>query len=129
MKEKFDRGEPATAMWRADGWPLPALSAEARWWRFDARGLEKVVGGALVGSRHVMPWDGVRILPLQPIWTGFVIDSVLYASLWFGLFSLGSIRRIRPALRRRRGLCPGCGYKLQPGQFRCSECGEPVASS
>jgi len=86
MKEKFDRGEAPTAQWRADGWPFRALSAEARWWGYDATGLEKVVGGMLVGSRHVLPKDGVRILPMQPMWTGFVIDSLLYASLWFGIF-------------------------------------------
>jgi len=121
MKEKFDRGEAATAWWRADGWPIPALRAEARWSSYADTGVSKVVG-VLVGSRHVMPTDGVRMLPLQPIWSGLVIDTVLYASLWFALFSMGDIRTI---LRRRRGLCGHCGYRLLPEQSRCSECGQP----
>jgi hypothetical protein len=122
MKGKFDRGQAPTAWWRADGWPLPALSAEARWSSFDALGMSKVVGGVLVGSKKVFPRDGVRILPLQPIWRGLIINTAIYVLLWYALLSVGGIRS---RLRRRRGLCGCCGYKLQPDQSRCSECGEP----
>ncbi|MCI0629155.1 MAG: hypothetical protein L0Y44_00695, partial [Phycisphaerales bacterium] len=90
-------------------------------------------GGVLVGSDKVTTHDNVRILPLQPIWRGFFIDTALYASLWFVLLSLGSIRsicgRIRSMCRRRRHQCERCGYVLLPGQTVCSECGEPVIRS
>ncbi len=124
MKEKFDRNEAPCALWRADGWPLPALSAEARWQSYDALGMSPVIGGVLVGPKNVVASDGVRILPLQPVWSGLVIDTVLYDSLWFALFSL---RDIRSRLRRRRGQCVRCGYRLLPDQTRCSECGERVS--
>ena len=125
MRELFDRGETPCAWWRADGWPLLALSAEARWRSYDAHGLNRVIGGVLVGSRIVFPRDAPRILPLQPIWSGFVINSVLYTSLWFLLFSLGAIRSgLQRHRRRRQQRCVHCGYKLVPDQTRCSECGE-----
>jgi hypothetical protein len=123
MKERFDRLEEPCAWWRADGWPLLALSAEARWVSYDALGVSRVVGGVLVGSENVFPHDGVRILPLQPIWSGLVINTALYTSLWFALFSLGDIRS---GFRRRRGQCVRCGYKLLSVQTRCSECGKAV---
>ncbi len=128
MKEKFDNNESACALWRADGWPLLALSSEARWQSYDARGMSPVIGGIRVGPRNVVPDDGPRILPLQPIWSGLIINTILYVSLWFTLFSLGDIRRgIRSRLRRRRGQCVRCRYQLLPEQTRCSECGEPVS--
>lgn len=123
MKEKFDRNEAPTAWWRADGWPLQAFSAEARWSSFDALGVSHVIDGVLVGPRNVFPSDGVRILPLRPIWTGIVIDFFFFTLLWYLLFSLGVIRS---ALRRWRGLCGRCGYRLLPEQDRCSECGEAI---
>ena len=124
MKDKFDRNEAPCALWRADGWPLPALSAEARWQSYDALGMSPVIGGVRVGPRNVVPRDGVRILPLQPIWSGLIINTVLFVSLWFTLFSL---RDIRSRLRRRRGQCVRCGYQLLPDQTQCSECGERVS--
>ncbi|MCH7849097.1 MAG: hypothetical protein IIB53_12115 [Planctomycetes bacterium] len=130
MKDKFDRNEAPCAWWRADGWPLPALSAEARWQSYDALGMSPVIGGVLVGPKNVVPRDGVRILPLQPVWSGLIINTVFYVSLWFALFSLRKIwdfRNIRSRLRRRRGQCVRCGYQLLPDQTRCSECGERVS--
>lgn len=124
MKERFERGEAPTAWWRGDGWPLLAMSAEARWVSHDAISLSsRNVAGIPIDSTQVRAGDAVRILPLQPIWSGFVINTVLYASLWFALFSTGDMRS---GLRRIRGRCVHCGYKLLPEQTRCSECGERV---
>lgn len=128
MKEKFDNNEAPCALWRADGWPLPALSSEGRWQSYDALGMSPVIGGVRVGPRNVFPRDGVRILPLQPIWSGLIINTVFYISLWYTLFSLRNIwRGIRSILRRRRGKCVHCAYQLMPEQTRCSECGERVS--
>lgn len=128
MKEKFDNNEAPCALWRADGWPLLALSSEARWPSYDAPGLSLVIGGKLIGSRYVKPRDGVRILPLQPIWSGLIINTAFYISLWYTLFSLRNIwRGVRTRFRRRRGQCIHCAYKLITEQTRCSECGEKVS--
>lgn len=126
MKEKFDRREAPAALWRADGWPLPVFSAEAWWESYSSNWVWKVVGGELVGSQSVRPREGVRILPLQPIWSGFVVNTVVYSSVWYAIFSLFWYREMRCSLRRRRGQCVRCGYKLLTEQTRCSECGEQV---
>jgi len=128
MKAKLNRREAPIAWWRADGWPLLALSAEARWWSYDALGLKNYGGGVLVGSRHVPPGEAVRMLPLQPIWSGLVIDSLLFACLWFALLSFGDIRRAILRWTDRSGRCVKCGYILLPEQARCSECGADARS-
>ncbi len=128
MKEKFDNNESACALWRADGWPLLALSSEARWQSYASLGMAPVIGGVRVGPRTVVPRDGVRILPLQPIWSGLIINTVLYVSLWLALFYCRDIwRGTISRLRRRRGQCIHCAYKLITEQTRCSECGEKVS--
>lgn len=63
-----------------------------------------------------------RFFPLEIIFPGFLIDTLIYGALWFGLFfGLGAMKR---TLRRRRGRCPMCEYDLrgcdEPG---CPECG------
>jgi hypothetical protein len=59
-------------------------------------------------------------LPIEPIWPGFVGSTVLFctvfASCWY--ISGGA----RQWLRRRRGLCEGCGY-VMAGLATCPECG------
>jgi len=63
-----------------------------------------------------------RVLPLRPIFPGFLIDTLFYGVIWYGLFfGTGATRR---AIRRKRGRCPMCGYDLR-GNFEsgCSECG------
>ncbi len=65
-----------------------------------------------------------RYLPTQVIWSGFAINSSLYASvLW--LIS-GAPFRLRRRLRIRRGLCPACAYPIGTSPV-CTECGEALA--
>ena len=48
-----------------------------------------------------------------PIWTGFVIDTLFYAAIWFILFfGFTSAKRL---IRSKRGRCPRCGYDLRGG--------------
>jgi len=119
MREVFDRGEaPPEVWWRADGWPRPALSADARWTSNRDR-LSAVNGGYLIDP--ITMTTDFRVLPLRPIWTGFVVDTLLYGSV---LFVVPTIRFWRRHWRRQ---CVRCGYKLQSEQDRCSECGKQVA--
>jgi len=53
----------------------------------------------------------VRVLPVHPLWPGFLIDTFFYGGIWFGLlFGISAVRR---GIRRRRGRCANCGYDLR----------------
>ncbi len=111
----------------ARGWPMLAMRYK-RWsqgkpWRFPNPRPPPVVG--MVGGfdlRCVWPSGPNVILPLQPIWVGFVGNTLCYASAWWGLCSTPA--PIRRWVRRRRGQCPTCGYDLRGNVAEgCPECG------
>ena len=57
-------------------------------------------------------------LPLRPIWTGFALNTILYAVL------LGSLFTSRRKIRNKRGLCVKCAYDLRGAEHKaCPECG------
>ena len=70
-------------------------------------------------------------LPLRPIWPGFAVNTLFYATiLWLLIPGPFVLRRL---IRRKRGRCPKCGYDLrgQPpeaGAGGCPECGWNRAS-
>ncbi len=86
-------------------------------------------GIALGDSKAAWVVSGRSALPTRIIWPGFVINTVFYAVvLWLLLAAPFALRR---RLRRKRGLCPACGYDLRgrgsPSQSNvCPECGKPV---
>ena len=89
------------------GWPLLALTSE---WPDD---------------RGVTVWAldfGDEVLPLIPIWPGFAINMIFYATiLW--LLTLGPFTT-RRMIRRQRGRCIKCGYDLSHAEHEaCPECG------
>ncbi len=63
-----------------------------------------------------------RTMPLAVIWPGFLIDTLFYGAIWFGLFfAFGAARR---GLRKKRGRCPLCAYDLRGDlDAGCPECG------
>jgi hypothetical protein len=64
-----------------------------------------------------------RVLPINPIWTGFAINTIFYAAiLWVLFFLPGKVKR---TLRRRRGLCPSCAYPIGSSHI-CTECGNTL---
>jgi len=71
---------------------------------------------------------GIRVskycaLPLQPIRTGFAINTVFYAAiLWMLFAALGFVRR---RIRARRGQCSACAYPIGTSDV-CTECGRAV---
>jgi hypothetical protein len=119
---------------RAFGWPALSLQTS-----FVA---QQISGGAVtiqwiggIPMREGEPMDfGARgrgmaphpgepkALPLRPIWPGFLIDILIYAAIWAGLFfGFTSAKRF---IRTRCGRCPRCAYDLRGDLAAgCSECG------
>lgn len=75
-------------------------------------------------SPYITVWTGPqeRQLPIRPIWTGFALNTVLFAAPVLALLLIpGPLRRAR---RRRRGQCERCSYDLRgtPALAPCPEC-------
>lgn len=122
----------------ATGWPLPALRLTER---LDHAGVAPDADGVPTAiqsqwssrSAIATPWQRrmlvattpptppfPALLPLEPR-PGLLVNTALFALLWFGLLRLP--HAIRRARRRRRGLCPDCGYDLTGLEGPCPECG------
>ena len=56
-------------------------------------------------------WPEGPVLPLRPILPGFIINTVFYAVIWFGVFF--GVAALRRFVRRKRGRCVKCGYDLR----------------
>ncbi|MEO1130454.1 MAG: hypothetical protein AAFX05_12215 [Planctomycetota bacterium] len=112
-----------------------ALGADVGWPMHSMRGVQWTMHdmSKRSNSRQIVltrRWDtGLDrdgrpvILPLQPLWLGFAVNTLVYsASLFIGWIAIVAVRR---ALRRRRGLCFGCGYDVT-AVAQCPECGRMV---
>lgn len=82
----------------------------------------------VVGSHKIIAFPPVptHIVPLQPIWAGLILNTIVYGTLWVALVC-GTARCVRLAMssaRRSKGRCPNCGYHLRGAtSTRCPECG------
>jgi len=104
----------------ARGWPMLSM-----WCAFEQGTHGPVRGGIHLGHKQTPDTFIVTdlVLPLRPIWTGFAVNSLLYASLAWMIITLPlAWRRGR---RIRRGLCAACAYPVGSSPV-CTECGEPV---
>ena len=116
------------------GWPLSALTNEwtapiansppaDRPWSFSwERGWE-VPNPFYAGGLPSHNRTTTVALQLRPLWPGFAANTLVFAVGWWVLLGGGFFRA---ALRRRRGLCPRCGYD-RAGLAEvagCPECGE-----
>ncbi len=112
----------------AVGWPCLAL----RWTRTSRSPLEwpsrRLAYSAfglgelrpLPPRRFARPWELKRAFPIVPIWSGFILNSLL-AALAIWLVVCGP-RRLRQYARVRANKCLACGYPAGMSP-RCSECG------
>ncbi len=93
----------------ARGWPMLAMSSERN-------------PTAATAMRVPHP----AVIPLRPIWSGLLVDSLVYgAAVWVMWLGLSRPRRfVREVGRMKQGRCMACGYDLN---FRfedgCPECG------
>jgi hypothetical protein len=109
----------------ARGWPLRTLMSVDAIWSDEGETQE-----------FEELWYGIRLqahdatqaeitVPLRPIWPGFAINTIFYATVLWVIFAIpGIVKRLR---RRRTGKCIHCGYDLrgQPVEStKCPECGK-----
>ena len=76
----------------------------------------------LIIDRSTLTQVRVTPIPVRPIATGLIGDTVVYgAAIFLVVTGPGAVRR---RARRRRGRCPACGYDLRGrADAACPECG------
>jgi hypothetical protein len=124
---------------RGIGWDVYDVPAAADWGDFYAlTDLDWRVWGVAKFSTRRGPGTPVNVVapmrrrpPLTP-WI-FTPPYAAYAvPYWVLLLITGVVgwkaaaRVVRRTWRRRRGLCPGCGYDVRFASERCPECGESL---
>lgn len=114
------------------GWPMLALRTRA-WNLFNSPGAPAVPTPAALTAWEA-GWEvplkslppssiGERRLPLHPLWAGFAANAAFYTLVAAAASHIPMW--VRWALRRRCGLCTGCGYPIAAIPV-CSECGRAV---
>lgn len=117
----MDRSNRSMDRTRA-GWPFYALEYRESVDELATR----PSGWRAVYLGGIESWVRHRPLPIKPVWTGLLLDAVLYGAALFALSAApGAFVRAR---RRRRGLCLKCAYELK-GLSVCPECGRADESS
>ena len=129
----------------ASGWPYRAVVSQQRL-RLHESGQyfladEKVLWGITIddskeGLKPDVSREGgtsaYRTLPLRPIFPGFIINTLFYATIWF-VIVFGWRMHLRQ-IRKWQGYCPMCKYDLRgsrmpktesqmPSATGCPECG------
>ncbi|HVP73470.1 MAG TPA: hypothetical protein VMS30_07000 [Phycisphaerales bacterium] len=116
----------------ARGWPVPAFCGGFETWRSEPRDASVKISRTFHAS--VLPRfsangelsaSRTRLIPLNPIWSGLVIDALFFTAGWCSLtLILAGPGVLKRSLRRHRGACLACGYSLRGiASERCPECG------
>jgi len=104
------------SLWRVRsvvaGWPCESLTG-SEWVDEQTTQVHRV--WALTADKAV-PFAGgeARLeipLPLRPIFPGFLVNTLFYASIWFGIFF--GVATLRRFIRKKRGRCVKCSYDLR----------------
>ncbi len=104
----------------AAGWPFLAMRATDLVPEASRSVLDSWRAGITLGSKR----SGPRVIPLYPIWTGFLADTLVFAVPWYG--AMLTLRHLRRRLNARYNRCPHCKYSLVGLTASiCPECGTP----
>jgi len=125
----------------ARGWPLISLQSELRLSAKEKNRIITVLGdnfweqyewqklvppkpyvwwGIEIPAKSKKPYVNDDVLPLYPVFVGFILDALLYACVIWVVIVIAKL-----ALHHHRevhGLCRACGYDLQNLDI-CPECG------
>jgi hypothetical protein len=109
----------------AHGWPLLSLRCEYRV-RFVTGASPPPEVQFKGGFEFEVGGSSKRLIPYEPIWPTFAINTLFYALLlWLLFFAPFAARRM---IRRRRGQCEKCAYPVGTSSV-CTECGAAVTST
>jgi len=75
-------------------------------------------------SQQVADGIAAGIIPFDPLWPGFAVNTLFYAGVLWVLFA-GPFA-LRRKIRRRRGRCAACAYPIGQSPV-CTECGAVLA--
>ena len=127
LRRRYESIDPQTQITdQVRGWPMLALyyttfDSNMRYWTPGWKPKPATTSGA-INLQSLWPDAPDRLLPLQPLLLGFVVDCLFYGSAWFVLASLPI--GLRHLIRRWRGVCTRCGYDLRHADHAaCPECG------
>lgn len=112
----------------ARGWPYLSL-----WSSYDANSnsikqdwIRETTHGISIDSLNDVSNREIgnqRLLPLRPIWSGFIINTLFYGVIvWLVVLGPFVLRRF---IRARRKLCRKCAYPIGTSMV-CTECGDAV---
>ncbi len=77
------------------------------------------------GSAQPIVKTVTGVLPLRPVWRGFLLNTAFYALAF--ILPAGMWWSLRRFIRVKRSLCPACAYPVGESGV-CSECGYSVAT-
>jgi hypothetical protein len=114
----------------ARGWPMIShwceCDTEIRY--RDGRTATRALRGAFGLPLAAVGTVGCdRALPLRPIATGAVVNTLAFASMWWLAITVPRVFRRR--LRRITQRCLECGYPAMSDGTHCSECGGKLPNS
>ena len=102
------------------GWPMRSLAGAHLSDRND-QAIESWYSTAIINPWLADNEQAFNFIPYRPMWLGFALNSLLYATILWIPFAPFALRQV---LRRRRGACMQCGYDLRGAvSAGCSECG------
>ncbi len=120
----WDRNDWPHRVYLFTGWPLLSFQAHLECSDPPERMDERWVGALVLRPSPHRARDSL-VLPFQPIYSGFLINSLLFAATL--LLCNGGLRGLVRLHRRRRGRCTTCGHDCHRLQL-CPECGRPTRS-
>lgn len=112
-----------TRMFEARGWPMSSLWCRRYLNVYHGTGFKRFGSRGLI-STPILPDEywGPRVLPLYPIWTGFIVNTIFYVSLLWLLINVPLA--LLHMIRHKHGLCVKCAYDLRGADHKaCPECG------